>query len=153
MKQGLNLGCGMTPGGGCINHDRIKHSSWIDVAWDLNKIPWPWEDNSISRIIARSVLEHLRLSLIESVNECWRIVVPAGRLFLKLPAWNSSISHQDPTHRWFFDPRVFEYFDPTTPLGKQYSFYTPYKWKLVNPGKPNKGGSSIHATLQKVDNV
>jgi len=98
----LILGCGNTPGKNDLNHDRIQHSPWVDVAWDLDIMPWPWKDEEFDSIVAKSVLEHLRWSLIESVNECWRILKPRGRLYLKLPVWNSSVSYQDPTHRWFY---------------------------------------------------
>lgn len=146
----LNLGCGNKPGTNDLNHDKTLHSPHVDIAWDLDELPWPWKDEEFDAIIARSVLEHLRLSLIESVNECWRILKPEGALFIKLPFWNSSVSYQEPTHRWFFDPRVFEYFDPTTPLGAKYFFYTPFKWRLREPAKLNRGKTSIHGTLIKV---
>ena len=146
----LNLGCGNAPEDGFINHDVVKHAPHVDVVWDLDQLPWPWPDGCASRIIAKAVFEHLRLSLIESVNECWRIMQPGGFLFIKLPMWNHVVSHQDPTHRWKFSERVFEYFDPGTPLGAQYGFYTPYKWRIVNPAAVNSGGSSFGCTLQKV---
>ena len=147
----LNLGCGRVPGKNDLNHDRTLHSPWVDVAWDLNKMPWPWEDEEFDSIIAKAVLEHLRWTLVESVNECWRILKPGGHLYIKLPAWDHPVSYQDPTHRWFFSERVFEYFDPTTPLGLQYFYYTQLKWSLLEPGRRNSGRTSIHGTLVKVD--
>lgn len=149
----INLGCGDVPEDGFINHDRVKHAAYVAVVWDLDVLPWPWLDECASRIIAKSVLEHLKLSLIESVNECWRIMAPGGFLFVKLPLWNHPVTHQDPTHRWSFSERVFEYFDPTTPLGKQYGFYTPFKWRITAPPAVNSGKSSLSVTLQKAARV
>jgi len=148
----LNLGCGSAPLVNSINHDRVFHSLYVDVAWDLNILPWPWEDEQFTIIIAKAVLEHLDHNLLTSVNECWRILKPGGHVYIKLPAWDSVISYQDPTHKWFYAPRAFEYFDPDTPLGKQYFFYTPFKWKLLVPGAYNPGHTSITGTLQKVFN-
>jgi len=148
----LNLGCGAYPESDSINHDRFFHSLYVDVAWDLNILPWPWEDEQFSGIIAKAVLEHLDHNLVVSINECWRILEPGGTLYMKLPAWDNEVSYQDPTHKWFFSPRVFEYFDPDTPLGKKYFFYTPLKWKIQTPGNYNSGHSSIHGSLRKVVN-
>lgn len=148
----LNLGCGSAPLPNSTNHDRVLHSIFIDVAHDLNILPWPWENESYDIIVAKAVLEHLSHNLVISVNECWRILKPGGTLYMKLPAWNSEVSYQDPTHQWFYAPAAFEYFDPETPLGSKYFFYTPLKWKLINPGMYNSGRTSIHGTLQKVVN-
>lgn len=149
----INLGCGIAPEDGFINHDRIKHSDWVDVAHDLDVMPWPWPDNYAYRIVAKSVLEHLKWTLIESVNECWRILEPGGYLYVKVPAWNHRVSFQDPTHRWYFSDRVFEYFDPETELGRTYFYYTPFKWKIIKGPERNKIGSSINVTMQKLKAV
>ena len=145
----LNLGCGSTPIENGINCDIVAHSPYVDVVWDLNNMPWPWKDEEFDGIIAKAVLEHLHWTLVESVNECWRILKPGGYLFLKVPAWNHKVSYQDPTHRWFFSERVFEYFDPNTQLGKKYGWYTPFKWTLSKPAETNSSGSSLYATLIK----
>ena len=145
----INLGCGNTPEDGFINHDVVKHAPHVDVIWNLDMLPWPWPNACASRIVAKAVLEHLRLSLVESLNECWRIMAPGGSLFVKLPLWNHVVSAQDPTHRWSFSERVFEYFDPETPLGQQYGFYTPYKWSIIGEVAVNSGRSSFSVTLQK----
>ena len=146
----INLGCGNAPEDGFINHDRVKHAPHVDVVWDLDVMPWPWPDGCAVRIIAKAVLEHLTWNLVESINECWRIMAPGGFLFVKVPLWDHVVSHQDPTHRWSFSERVFEYFDPTTELGETYGFYTPYKWRIVTPVALNSGKSSMNVTLQKV---
>jgi len=146
----LNLGCGATYIADGLNHDIVAHSDHVDVVWDLNEMPWPWEDEEFDGVIAKAVLEHLHWTLVESINECWRILKPDGHLYVKVPYWDSKVSYQDPQHRWFFAPRVFEYFDPETPLGKQYHWYTDFKWHLLNPGELNSGSTSIHATLVKI---
>ena len=58
----VELGCGVTPTERAdIHHDRIRHADYIDVAWDLQDLPWPWADDSIDELIAIDVFEHLTL--------------------------------------------------------------------------------------------
>jgi predicted SAM-dependent methyltransferase len=146
----INLGCGNAPEDGFINHDIVKHSPHVDVVWNLDDLPWPWPDGCAQRIVAKSVIEHLRLTPVESINECWRIMKTGGFLFVKMPLWNHPITHRDPTHRWKTAPGMFDYFDPTTSLGKTYTFYTPYKWRIVTPEQMNSGKSSLMVTMQKI---
>ncbi len=144
----LNLGAGNRPIGGAVNHDRTKHRPEIDIAHDLNNLPWPWPDRSFDQIIAASVFEHLVPDLVQILGECWRILRPGGQLYMKLPHWQSDISYQDPTHRWRFSLQSFDQFDPDTQRGQEYGFYTPRKWRIVRPAVLNTAGSSIHITLE-----
>lgn len=130
----LNLGAGNRIIEGAINHDIIKHRPEINVVWDLNNTPWPWKDNEFDRVDATAVLEHLKLTLIESCNEIWRILKPGGQLVLKIPIVSSPTIHDDPTHRWFWSERCIEYLDPTTAHGKNYEFYTMRHWQILNSG-------------------
>ena len=139
----LNLGAGNKLIKGAVQHDRVKHRPEIDVVWDLDILPWPWPDNSFDTIVACSVLEHLRINLIESVNECWRILRPGGVLHVKLPYWNSSASYCDPTHYWHFDLRTCDLFDPDTKYGHDYQFYPIQKWEITQKARLNKAGTSF----------
>lgn len=145
----LNLGAGnRIMGNGAVNHDQVKHRAEIDVVHDLNQLPWPWEDNSFDLIMAHAVLEHLRINLLESVNECWRILRPGGTLYVKLPYWNSANAYLDPTHYWRFDVLTPTIFDPDTRYGKAYRFYTDRKWKIIKGPRLNNAKSSLHVTMQ-----
>lgn len=144
----LNLGTGNKPMPGAVNHDRVRHRAEIDVAWDLNEMPWPWADDSFDMIVARAVFEHLDRDLVATLNECWRILRPEGQLYVKLPHWNSDNSYQDPTHRWFFSLRSLDQFDPATERGRDYGFYTPHKWQIVKGPRLNQAKTSIYATLK-----
>lgn len=145
----LNLGAGNTPREDAINHDLIKHRPEIDIAWDLNDLPWPWEDESFDFIVAKAVLEHLRINVLESVNECWRILRPAGRMYMKLPYWNHENTYMDPTHYWRFALEMPTIFDPETAYGKKYAFYTERKWKLIKGPRLNRAKSSLLVTMEK----
>jgi SAM-dependent methyltransferase len=144
----LNLGCGHRLIGNAVNHDVTQHRPEIDVVHDLNRVPWPWPDNSFDQVVARSVFEHLSHDLVRSMDECWRILAPKGQIFLKLPLWNSESAHDDPTHRWYFTIHSFDQFDPTTRRGVDYGFYTPRKWRLLEPPIVNRSGSSVQARLE-----
>jgi SAM-dependent methyltransferase len=126
----------------------VPHRCEISICHDLNDVPWPWADNTFDLILARAVLEHLRINLIESVNECWRVLRPGGILYLKLPYWKHEHAWQDPTHYWRFTLDTCDVFDPDTEYGKAYSFYTDRKWKIAKPAKLNAGKSSFYVTMQ-----
>ena len=46
----LQLGCGIRPIEGAINHDKEKHSDFVDVVWDLNEMPWCWQNEKFNKI-------------------------------------------------------------------------------------------------------
>ena len=130
----LNLGTGNRIVAGAVNHDLTKHRAEIDCCWDLDNTPWPWANNEFDEIQLISVAEHLKITLIETLNECHRILKSGGKLVIKYPLWNGVNTHKDPTHRWFWDLGVLNYVDPNTRDGQVYSYYTPLKWSIKNQG-------------------
>lgn len=146
----LNLGCGNRIIENAVNHDVVLHRPEVDIAWNLNDMPWPWADESFDEICARAVLEHLNPDLVTTINECWRILTVGGICEVKLPHWKHAASWRDPTHRWQYEEHCFDYFDPRTDIGTKYSFYTPYKWHIVRGPELNNIQSSIIALLEKV---
>jgi len=146
----LNLGCGLDFFPNCINHDLTKFDERVDIAHDLNIMPWPWEDETFDEVIAKSVLEHLIPDLVQSLDEIWRILKPGGLVTLKLPHWRADVSWWDPTHRWKFSLMSFEQFDPDTARGKEYAHYSERKWKMIKRPHMNKAQSSIHLVMKKV---
>ena len=130
----LNLGAGNRIVGDATNHDITKHRPEIDITHDLNITPWPWDDCSFDQIEFISVAEHLKLTLIESLNECWRILKPDGILIIKYPIHTAAIIHDDPTHRWFWSDKVLDFVDPSTKYGTTTGFYTPCKWEILERG-------------------
>ncbi len=146
----LNIGCGLDFLPNCTNHDLTKFDKRVDIAHDLNVMPWPWESNTFDEVIAKSVLEHLVPDLVQTLDEIHRILKPGGLVTLKLPYWRSDIAWQDPTHRWKFSLMSFEQFDPGTKRGKEYAHYSKRKWKMVTRPHLNKAQSSIHLVMKKV---
>ncbi len=119
----LELGCGMRPTPGALHHDRIAHSPHVDIAHDLNQLPWPWVDETFDEVIAFDVLEHLTLEVPEWLDEVWRILRPAGRLWLRLPAFDNPVSYRDPTHKHLFHEETFYYWQPGHPLHDHYGHF------------------------------
>lgn len=132
----LNLGAGdrIRTEPGAVNHDLTRHRPEIDCTYDLNHTPWCWPGDSFDLIDARSVFEHLRLTLIESCDECWRVLRPGGRLVLLYPLATGLTTYDDPTHRWYWSERVTDYLDPDTNYGRDYAYYTPRKWRILSRG-------------------
>jgi SAM-dependent methyltransferase len=112
----LELGCGACPHDGFVHHDKYKHDSWVDVAWDLEKIPWPISTDSVFEILAIDVFEHLHLEPQQWLDECWRVVVPNGLLEFRVPSWNhpKGYGFRDPTHQRVFTMESFLYWCPNT---------------------------------------
>ncbi len=122
----LNLGCGVRPIDGAVNHDRIKHSDAVDVAFDLDAVGgnrhlnWPIPDARFSKVIGLDVFEHLRADPSTWLGECWRILQDDGVLVIRVAAWDNPVSYRDPTHRRVFHDESFNYFDTRHELWQNY---------------------------------
>ena len=128
MPKILELGAGMTPRENAVNHDRIKHSNHIDVAWGLEVYPWPWQDEEWDEIRANDVFEHMSADIHTWLSELHRILKKGGILRLRLPAWDNHLSYRDPTHKKVFHEETFDYFDPEKALYKEFGRYY---WDVV----------------------
>jgi len=160
VKLRLNLGAGnrllqheLLPGlldSEFVQHDKAAHRPEIDVVWDLNNMPWPWPDNRFTRIEAWAVFEHIHPTLVETIDECWRIMRPGGKLHVKVPYWRHYRAHKDPSHIWHgWEPGVFDYFDPETKYGTGYDTVSPYKWTIEGTGWTDKKRAAIWADMIK----
>ena len=67
---------------------------------------------------------------------------------MKLPYWQHEDAYADVTHYWHFSLGSFDQFDPATKRGREYGFYTPFKWRIVARPKLNQKGTSIIVTMQ-----
>ncbi len=54
------------------------------IVWDLNKFPYPFEDNSADKILLSHVLEHLEAP-VYVLRECKRILKEGGLLVIVVP--------------------------------------------------------------------
>jgi predicted SAM-dependent methyltransferase len=103
----LHLGCGSKILEGFVNVD-ILDLPGVDERRDLNLTPWPWGNQTFDEIIAKDLVEHLKITLVEFMNECWRLLVPGGTVYVKTPdAADLDLSFADPTHRWHLRKHSF----------------------------------------------
>jgi len=104
----LDVGCGIRKQPGAIGVDRNAASN-ADVLADLDRFPYPFQDDSFDRIYAVHVIEHLA-DVIGAVEEFHRLLKPGGRLHVVTPHYTDFSSFCDPTHRWHLTSFSFRYF-------------------------------------------
>ena len=96
----LNLGCGKNYTDDWVNVDFYDDSK-CDVTHDLEKFPWPWEDDSVSEIKIIHTLEHLGADwkvYIKILQEMYRVCEDDAEIMVVVPSpwhWNFT---SDPTH-------------------------------------------------------
>lgn len=110
----FDLGGGINPERGWIAVDKvIDHDPNLDyrptyMPYDLNKVPWPWDDNSVLAFRAQDFLEHLP-DPIQTMKEIWRCLVPGGWLLSSTPSTDGRGAFQDPTHVSFWNQNSWWY--------------------------------------------
>ena len=114
----LNLGCGALTKPGFINVDFYEDDE-IDVVLDLDTFPWPWEDESVSYILALDIYEHVDKP-VEFVNEMWRVCRPGANIRLRTTKWDTRQSYTDPTHKRWLTEDSFNYWVPGTDFHERY---------------------------------
>ena len=108
MKK-LNLGSGSFPKEGYINVD-IDPRCNPDIVHDLEKFPYPFEDNTFDLIEADHVLEHLS-NPFAVMKEIHRIAKPNALVIIRVPHFSRGFTHAD--HKRGFDITFPYYFNPT----------------------------------------
>ncbi|MEA3329763.1 MAG: hypothetical protein U9Q06_03385 [Nanoarchaeota archaeon] len=104
----LNLGCGRSHKKGYINVD-VSSEVKPDKIWDLEKVPLPFKDNSISEIVIEHAIEHVR-NFIPLMHDLRRICENSAKIEIKVPFYTGHNQFMDPTHVRFFTPFTFDYF-------------------------------------------
>lgn len=139
----LELGAGVKGTPGYTHHDRWKHSPEIDIAFDLEQIPWPLGSSTVDNLLAIDVFEHLKPWVVDVptwMAECWRVLKPSGLLVFRVPHFQNHYSWRDITHYRVFHPESFHYFCPDAPgtvwenFGKYYfgkNYHQWWSWKGV----------------------
>jgi len=113
----LNLGCSYNIREGYVNLDILPFKG-VNVQHDLNKFPYPFEDNYFDEIICRRVLEQTD-DWQKVIKELHRISKNEAKWTIEVPYYNSSIAF-NPHNKHFFRPDSFEIYNKkrTDPFGK-----------------------------------
>lgn len=132
----LHLGCGKEILPEYINSD-IVDLPGVDVVHNLMFFPWPWEDESMTEIRMKDLIEHLpthtneyESTILKVLEEAHRILKPDGLLWIQTPSWKADFLYIDVTHTRGYDLRSFDFVDGTTDFGKSTDFYTKVKFKV-----------------------
>jgi ADP-heptose:LPS heptosyltransferase len=99
-KLKLNLGCGNDCLQGYINVDKYDQTN-ADMLWDLEKLPWPWETNSVEKVLLKHVLEHIGQApalYLEIIKELYRVCAPDAEVQIDVPYPLHRDYLGDPTH-------------------------------------------------------
>ena len=123
----INLGCGKTRIPRSIGVDRAKIDNFVDVIHDLEKLPYPFEDNFADEIHCYHVLEHLTQP-IKKLEEIHRILKPGGKLYLRVPHFSSMMAFTDLTHLRPFGYASFNCFEKNS----CHNFYTNIRFRIVS---------------------
>lgn len=105
----LDLGCGNKKKDGFTGVDIVPLPQ-VDVVLDMEKFPWPFEDNSIDEIYCSHYIEHTS-DLVRFMEEVWRITKPGAKVTVMAPHYGSVLAIQDPTHKRLIAPETFLYFN------------------------------------------
>ena len=119
MTKKLEVGCGDNKRVGYIGMDIVPLDG-VDIVHDMNKIPWPFDQNEFEEIIFDDVLEHSK-NFLGILEEIYRVGKNGCAIKISVPHYSSDNMYADPTHTMFFSSRSFNYFDKS--LGYKHTFY------------------------------
>ncbi len=119
MKK-IDLGCGNTKKNGFIGVDCLSLPN-VDIIHNLNQFPYPFKSDEIDEIWMDQCLEHVEHPTMV-VDEIYRICKNGAKITIGVPFFRSVYAFIDPTHRNFFTPEWFNYFDPNHVFYKRYAY-------------------------------
>jgi SAM-dependent methyltransferase len=108
--QILDLGCGKNKSAGSVGVD-INPDSMADVICDLNKFPYPFEDNHFDSVISKQVFEHLD-DVVGTLKQIYRICKNKSKIIIEVPHFSCYFSYGDPTHKRTFSIFSFDKIAP-----------------------------------------
>jgi len=109
----LDLGCGKSKKAGAYGVD-LHPFAGVDLVHDLNKFPYPVDDNSYDLVIASHIVEHLE-NVPGFMNQVSRILKPGGAIEITTPHFSNRSAFADPTHKWAFSVRFLDFFCGSEP--------------------------------------
>ena len=108
----LNLGCGYRRMEGWVNVDKFE-ACQPDLVLDLEKTPWPFEDDSVDEVMLIHVLEHIGAStdaFLGFIKELHRVCRHGAQIRIHVPHPRHDDFLNDPTHVRVITPEVMTLF-------------------------------------------
>lgn len=121
----IDLGCGDKKTRDAIGVDSVELPG-VDIVHDLNCLPYPFNDNSVDRVMMLNIIEHLD-DPIMALGEVYRILRPGGVCHIETVYWNHKYTWSDPQHKHAFTEHSWEFF-----TGKRKSYYMDYAFDLAS---------------------
>jgi len=143
----LNLGSGRKTYTGFINVDKVNLTE-TDLQWDLEKLPLPFNDNSVAEIVCEHTLEHLG-NFIELVEDLYRITKPGGRWRIVVPYYKYEGTFRDPTHKCFFSENTFDYFTE----GHSFDYYSKVRLEVLKKVLRSSDKTGLKTPIKKLRKV
>lgn len=129
-----------------------------DIVADLEKFPWPFEDNSVDEIFCSHYIEHTP-DLISFANELYRILKVGAKAEIIAPYYSSIRAWQDPTHLRAISENTFLYFNKGWrvmnrldhyPIVSDFDFESSY---ILDPAWRDKSGDELQFAIKHYINV
>jgi ubiquinone/menaquinone biosynthesis C-methylase UbiE len=143
----LSVGCGRKSSEPDVI--RLDKSSKVeaDIVWDLDELPYPFDDSRFSEIECFDVIEHLQ-DIPKTLEEFYRILEPNGTLKITTPHFSCANSFVDPTHKWHLSYFSFDYFCQEHKL----SYYSDAKYTIKRRHIQFQGGRFNRAIISRLAN-
>jgi len=147
----LDLGCGKRKYKSAIGIDAAKNSD-ADIIHDLNKFPYPFNDNTFDYIYCNDILEHLD-NIIEVIEELYRISKSRAKIIIRSPHFSSHNAYTDLTHKRAFGIRSFDFFTNEQSSVIKY-LHTKAQFKIIKKKiKPNRFIFKFKGKWIKIRNI
>jgi ubiquinone/menaquinone biosynthesis C-methylase UbiE len=104
----LNIGAGNDILPGYVNLDIAKLPG-VDIVHDVNKLPLPFQDNTVDEAYAKDIIEHIQEYHL-LLKDLHRIMKPGATLKIMSPHFTSCNGPSDPSHCHVFAVRTFSFF-------------------------------------------
>ena len=150
----VNLGCGSYPREGYFNVEGWPNPKVVvDLVYDLNRIPYPFEAGTVETVLMEHSLEHLE-NPFAVLAEIHRMLKSGGRAIIRVPHFSRGFTHAD--HRRGFDITFPFYFSPkfVSYIGPEFkSIRTKLSWMAQGYHKRDVFGWPLYFALVTVSAV
>lgn len=140
----LNLGCGKESLTGYTNVDKTQLLN-VDLVFDLEKTPLPFETNSVKEVRCDHLLEHIH-NFLPLMEELHRVCIPGAYIYISAPYYKYEGAYRDPTHVRFFTENSFYYFQECGSL----SHYTKVRFNVKNVSLGNRFHTDLRTSHKNI---